>query len=96
MKITQLFLSVILLFLLSSCGHVSSVSSASLLVVIEKDHSDEEHWIIAYDPNNQTEEEAFRIMVGDELLWNHIKLDEEYAATYKKEGDKPWVLEELN
>ncbi|MCG7343162.1 hypothetical protein MHZ92_03390 [Sporosarcina sp. ACRSL] len=95
MKRANLFLLIVLLLLLSACGHVSSVYTASLLVVIEKDHVDEDYWIIAYDPNNQTEEEAFQIMVDNELLWNNIKVDEEYAASYTKEGNKPWVLEEI-
>jgi hypothetical protein len=97
MKETHILLLIVGLLLLSSCGHISSTTSASMLVVTEKGHtSDKEYWIKAYDPNNQTKEEAFKLVVDNEILWENIEIDEEYASTYVKKGDQPWILIEIN
>jgi hypothetical protein len=97
MKETHILLLIVGLLLLSSCGHISSTTSASMLVVTEKGHtSDKEYWIKAYDPNNQTKEEAFKLVIDEEILWENIEVDEEYASTYVKKGDQPWILIEIN
>lgn len=70
MRKTYVLLMIGMLLVLSACSHVPSTSAASLLVITEKGQStDEEFWIKAYDPNNQTKEEAFKLIVANELLW---------------------------
>lgn len=97
MKRTHSLLMIVVLLLLSSCGYVSSTYSASVLVVTEKGYtSDNEYWIKAYDPNNQTKEEAFKLFVDSEVLWGNLEVDEEYASKYEKKGDQPWSLTEIN
>ena len=46
--------------MLASCGGEASI--ASTLMVIEKGYSSDnkEHWIKAYDPNNQNKKEALK------------------------------------
>lgn len=89
---------IFVLLLLSSCGNVSSTTySASMLVVTEKSHtSDKEYWIKAYDPNNQTKEEAFKLVIADEVLWETVEVDEEYSSKYVKKGEQLWKLMEIN
>jgi hypothetical protein len=97
MKKTHSLLMIVGLLLLCSCGHISSTTSASMLVVTEKGQtSDKEYWIKAYDPNNQTKEEAFKLVVDNEILWENIEVDDEYTSTYVKKGDQPWILMEIN
>ncbi|NEU31953.1 hypothetical protein GN156_14365 [bacterium LRH843] len=97
MKRTHSLLMIVVLLLLSSCGYVSSTTTASMLVLTEKGHtSDKEYWIKAYDPNNQTKEEAFKLVVDEEILWENLEIDEEYTSTYVKKGDQPWRLMEIN
>ncbi len=64
-------------------------------MVNEKGYSSDnkEHWIKAYDPNNQNKEEAFKIVIQEKMVWNLIEERKEYFAMYSKEGDTPSVLE---
>ena len=80
--------------ILASCG---GVSTASTLIVIEKGQSDnnKEYWIKAYDPNNQNKEEAFKIVIHEEMVWNLIEEDKEYFAMYSGKGDNLRVLENI-
>ncbi|WP_274307461.1 hypothetical protein [Solibacillus daqui] len=87
----------ILLFTLMLASCVGEASITSTLIVIEKGHSSDykEYWIKAYDPNNQNKEEAFKIVIQEEMVWNLIKKDEEYFSLYSKKGDNPWILEHI-
>ncbi|TYS70500.1 hypothetical protein FZC76_00985 [Sutcliffiella horikoshii] len=68
-----------------------------MLVVIEKGYSSDykEYWIKAYDPNNHSKEEAFRIVVQGEMVWNLIEKNKEYFSSYSREADKPWILDQI-
>ena len=96
MKKALILLITVVLLVLASCGGPFT-STTSMLIVIEKGHSSDytEYWIKAYDPNNQTKEEAFKIVVQEEMAWNLIEEDKEYFSSYAKEGDKSWVLEQI-
>ncbi|TYS17162.1 hypothetical protein FZC78_11165 [Rossellomorea vietnamensis] len=93
------FAIIILALFLAACnGIVSSpTTTSSLLAVIDKGYSsdDEEYWLSAYDPNNQTEEDAFRIIVQDEVAWGLIEENKEYVSTYIQEEGEPAVLEKM-
>ena len=54
---------------------MGGASITSTLIVIEKGHSSDnkEYWIKAYDPNNQNKEEAFKIVIQEEMVWNLIE-----------------------
>lgn len=80
--------------ILASCG---GVSTASTLMVIEKGQSsnNKEYWIKAYDPNNQNKEEAFKVMINEEMVWNLIEEDKEYFAMYSEKEDNLRVLENI-
>ena len=90
------FIMLLFAFILSVQGE-QITSTASMLVVNEKGHTDnyDEYWIKAYDPNNQTKDEAFKIMVEDEMVWELIEEKKEYFSSYQKEGDQPWILEQI-
>ncbi|WLD92865.1 hypothetical protein [Alkalihalobacillus sp. AL-G] len=95
LRYSSLFI-VFILLLITSCGGPFN-STTSMLIVIEKGHSKdyEEYWIKAYDPNNQTKAEAFKIVVKQEMVWNLIEENKEYFTSYAKEGDNPWFLEQI-
>lgn len=84
---------ILVICVLSACGGPHT-STTSMLLVVDKGHSSdyEEYWIQAYDPNNQTKEEAFKIIVEEEMVWNLIEEEKEYFSTYKKKGNKPLKL----
>ncbi|MBD8068082.1 hypothetical protein [Bacillus sp. PS06] len=88
---------IIVLIMLASCDRGPFTSTTSQLIVMEKGHSSDykEYWIKAYDPNNQGKEEAFKVVVQEEMVWHLIEKDKEYFSSYTKEGDKPWVLEQI-
>ncbi|WP_088102945.1 hypothetical protein [Halalkalibacter urbisdiaboli] len=89
---------ILVIFLLASCGgNGPYTSTASMLIVTEKGHSSDykEYWIKAYNPNTQTKEEAFKIIVQEVMVWNLIEVNKEYFSTYAKEDDKPWILEQI-
>lgn len=95
MKKTFGLFIILFTLILASCGE--GVSIATMLMVIEKGYSSDnkEHWIKAYDPNNQNKEEAFKIVIQEKMVWNLIEKDKEYFAMYSKKGDNPSVLENI-
>ena len=95
MKKTFGLFIILFTLILASCG--GGVSIASTLMVIEKGYSSDnkEHWIKAYDPNNQDKDEAFKIMIQEKMVWNLIEEDKEYFAMYSTKGDKVSVLENI-
>ena len=96
MKKATILMITVALLVLASCGG-PFISTTSMLIVVEKGRSSDykEYWVKAYDPNNQTKEEAFKIVVQEEMVWNLIEEDKEYFSLYSKEGDKSWVLEQI-
>ncbi|AMO85748.1 hypothetical protein B857_00608 [Solibacillus isronensis B3W22] len=96
MKKASILMITVVLLVLASCGG-PFISTTSMLIVIEKGCSSDykEYWVKAYDPNNQTKEEAFKIVVQEKMVWNLIEEDKEYFSFYTKEGDKSWVLEQI-
>ncbi|MEA3319496.1 MAG: hypothetical protein U9Q88_05670 [Bacillota bacterium] len=97
MKKAICVLIIIALLMLSSCGSGPFTSTTSMLIVIEKGHSSDykEYWIKAYDPNNHAEEEAFKIVIQEDMVWHLIEKNKEYFTSYSKEGNKPWVLDQI-
>ena len=96
MKKTPIILFLFLLLILTSCGGPYT-STSSYLKITDKGYSSDykDHWIKAYDPNNDTEENSFKILVDEEMVWNLIEENKEYFTTYSKEGDNPWILEQI-
>ncbi|WP_432355728.1 hypothetical protein [Sporosarcina sp. A2] len=94
MKRTFGLFIILFTLLLASCAGVSIASS---LMVIEKGYSSDnnEHCIMAYDPNNHNKEEPFKIVIQEKMVWNLIEKDIEYFARYSKNGDSPSVLEDI-
>lgn len=82
------------IIIFTACGGPLTYT-ASTLVVVKKGHSDKEYWIEAYDPNNQNKEEAFKIIVQDEMVWNLIEEDREYFSMYSKKKEVPWRLAQI-
>lgn len=95
-KFIFLFITLTLFVGGSSFGGPYS-STSSMLIVIEKNYSQDfrDAWITAYDPYNSTREQSIKIMVEKPMVWNLIKVGNEYVATYDKKGNKPWVLEQI-
>lgn len=93
MKKSSIYLLLFVLLILTSCGG-SYTSTTSDLKITEKGHSNnyKEYWIKAYDPNNDTEEKVFKINVDEEMVWNLIEENKVYFATYSKEGNRTWIL----
>ena len=93
MKKTSFFIILFVLLILSSCSE-SYTSTTSFLKITEKGHSKnyKEYWIKAYDSNNYTEDEAFKIIVDEVMVWNLIEENKEYFTTYSKTGDNSWIL----
>ncbi|MEK4520773.1 hypothetical protein NSQ95_15985 [Psychrobacillus sp. FSL W7-1457] len=91
-----IYILLFVLLILTSCGGPYS-STSSFLKVIEKGHSDDykEYWVKAYDPNNDTEEHAFKIVVDEEMAWHLIEEGKEYFTTYSKKGNHPWILDQI-
>ncbi|AMQ05683.1 MULTISPECIES: hypothetical protein [Sporosarcina] len=94
MKRTLGLTFILLSLFLAACGGPLTYT-ASTLVVVKKGHSDKDHWIEAYDPNNQNKEEAFKIMVQEEMVWNLIEEDREYFSMYSKKKEVPWRLTQI-
>ena len=84
----------IMLFTLMLASYGGKHSITSTLMVIEKGYSSDnkEYWIKAYDPNNQNKEEAFKIVIQEEIVWNLIERDKEYFSLYSKKGGNPLVF----
>lgn len=96
-KTVSLFLLAIGVLILFDTWGGSVSSTSSMIIVTEKGHTDNyrEYWIKAYDPNNQLKEEAFEIVVDEEMVWHLIEENKEYFATYAQERDEGWVLEQI-
>lgn len=96
MKKFSSIIILLVLLILTSCGG-SNTSTTSYLKVTEKGHSSsyKESWIEAYDPNNDTEDRAFKIIVNEEMVWNLIEEDKEYFTSYSKEGNESWILDQI-
>ncbi|RKD22996.1 hypothetical protein BEP19_12250 [Ammoniphilus oxalaticus] len=94
-RLTTLYLlSISSLLLLSACGETHS-STTSMLIITEKGQCGNQQWIKAYDPNNQSSAETFKLMVEQELNWSLIEVDREYFTTYSRKGNKPWILNQI-
>lgn len=93
MKKTSFFIFLFVIWILTSCGGPNT-STTSFLKITEKGHSNnyQEYWIKAYDPNNHTEDEAFKIIVDEVMVWNLIEENKKYFTTYTKSGNNPWIL----
>ena len=97
MKKISIVLIFISLLVISACGGPFT-STTSYLNVVKKGHSKDykEAWIIAFDPNNNKEQKKIKIMVKEPMVWNLIEVNKTYFTSYSKEGDNPWVLEQIN
>lgn len=87
------------LLIIAGCGSEGPyTSTASLLNVVKKEHSEDykEAWIIAFDPNYEEEPEEIKIIVKDPMVWNLIEVNKTYFTSYSKEGDNHWELEQIN
>ena len=95
-KIVRVFIFIFIILSMTSCA-VPYSSTTSMLVITEKGHSidSKEYWIKAYDPNNETEEEAVKIVVNEVMAWNLLAKEIEYFATYGKEGNNPITLTQI-
>ena len=95
MKKTSGLFIMLFTLMLASCGGEASI--ASTLIVIEKGYSSDnkEYWIKAYDPNNQNKEEAFKITMQEDMVWNLIEEDREYFSMYSKNKEEPWHLTQI-
>lgn len=93
MKKTLFFILLFVVLTLTFCGGPYT-STTSSLKITEKGHSDnyKEYWIKGYDPNNHTEDVAFKIVVDEVMVWNLIEENKEYFTTYSKAGNNPWIL----
>lgn len=61
-------------------------------IIIDKKEHDADFkkvWIIAHDPNNNTEK--LKIIVNDNNTWNLIKVNEKYFASYEKKASYPKI-----
>lgn len=97
MKKIPILLTFISLLIITACGGPFT-STTSFLYVVKKGHSKDykEAWIIAFDPNNKKEQEKIKIMVKEPMVWNLIEVNKTYFTSYSKEGDNPWILEQIN
>ncbi|WP_191557200.1 hypothetical protein [Metabacillus idriensis] len=89
-------LSIIFLLFIAACGDPFS-STSSNLHVVKKAHSKDYNkaWIEAIDPNSQTEQKEIKIMVNEPMVWNLIEINKTYFTSYSKEGNNPWILEQI-
>lgn len=86
-----------MLFIVGCSFGELKTSTTSQITVVEKDYSADNNdaWIVAYDPNNATKENAIKIMIKDPMVWNLIETNKTYFATYYREGDKHWDLTQI-
>ena len=94
-KIPSLLI-IIFLLIVTACGGPFS-STSSDLYVVKKAHSKdyEKAWIIAFDPNSDSGKKEIKIMVKEPMVWNLIEINKTYFTSYSKEGDNPWILEQI-
>ncbi|RLQ89714.1 hypothetical protein [Planomicrobium sp. Y74] len=93
-SISFLFILILVSVLLVSCNDEESLSKAATMIVSEKgyDEAEEVYWIQAYNPNEQTEEEAERIFMDNPSIWNLIIPREQYVITAETEESNSWNL----
>lgn len=89
-------LVILSLLVIAACGGPYT-STASYLHVVEKGYSEDykEAWIIAFDPNNETKQEAVKIIVEEPMVWNLIEVNKTYFTSYSKEKDNVWILDQI-
>ncbi|MGD6962295.1 hypothetical protein ACQCVB_08840 [Fictibacillus phosphorivorans] len=89
-------LIILMLLTLTSCGQIQN-SISSIIIVTGKGHSEDnkEYWITAYDPNKEGKTNPFKVIVEEVMVWNLIEENKEYFSTYAKEGESPWLLEQI-
>ncbi|SMQ80915.1 hypothetical protein SAMN05444673_4037 [Bacillus sp. OV166] len=94
-KIPSLLI-IIFLLIVTACGGPFS-STSSDLYVVKKAHSKDykKAWIIAFDPNSDSGKKEIKIMVKEPMVWNLIEINKTYFTSYSKEGDNPWILEQI-
>ena len=98
MKKTIILALLLFLLILSACGQINKyTSTTSYLQIAEKGFSDDykEAWIIAFDPNNKNKNESIKIIVAEPMVWNLIEVDKTYFASFSKESDTDWKLQEI-
>jgi hypothetical protein len=102
-KIPSLLI-IIFLLIVTACGGPFSSTSSDLYVVkkahskdYKKAHSKDykKAWIIAFDPNSDSGKKEIKIMVKEPMVWNLIEINKTYFTSYSKEGDNPWILEQI-
>lgn len=96
MRKTICFMFISLLIITGCSG--SYTSAASMLNVVKKEHSEDykEAWIIAFNPDYEEGPGEIKIMVKEPMVWNLIEVNQTYFASYSKEGDNHWKLEQIN
>jgi hypothetical protein len=94
-KIQSVFIFTLLLVITACGGPFSSTSSD--LYVVRKAHSKDykNAWIIAYDPNSIRGKKEIKILVKEPMVWNLIEVNKTYFTSYSKEGDNPWILDQV-
>jgi hypothetical protein len=94
-KIPSLLI-IFLILIVTACGGPFS-STSSDLYVVKKAHSKDykKAWIIAFDPNSDSGKKEIKIMVKEPMVWNLIEINKTYFTSYSKEGDNPWILEQI-
>ncbi|QUW23007.1 hypothetical protein JSQ81_05400 [Sporosarcina sp. Marseille-Q4063] len=89
-------LMILFLLVIAACG-CPYTSTTSYLYVVEKGYSEDyrEAWIIAFDPNNETNQENVMIIVEEPMVWNLIEVNKTYFTGYSKEKDDDWILDQI-
>lgn len=96
MKKISCLLTFIFHLVVTACGGPFSTTTSELYVVKKAHSKDYENaWIIAFDLNSITGKKEIKIMVKEPMVWNLIEVKKTYLTTYSKEGDNPWVLEQI-
>jgi hypothetical protein len=90
-------LTLLTLIIGCSVGGAPYTSATSEITVLDKEYSSDykNAWIIAYDPNNSTEGESFKVVVKEPMVWNLIVSGSTYFASYHKKGDGMWELKQV-
>ncbi|MBM7691446.1 hypothetical protein JOC77_000851 [Peribacillus deserti] len=72
-------------------------STTSEIKIIKKEHTknDSQAWIKVINPNSLGAKNEFKINITEPMVWNLIKENENYLATYKKKGNNPWELTQI-
>jgi hypothetical protein len=87
-----------LLMLVTGCSVGGTyTSTSSEITVLDKEFSSDykDAWIKAYDPNNSTEKESFKVVVKEPMVWNLIESGSSYFASYHKKGEGQWESQQI-